>query len=168
MKYQLVPTHDHRRNVAKKAIQTFEDHFVSVLCGTDDNFPLQLWRQLLRQAEHQLNMLRKCRAAPTMSAFEHMYGKHVYEAHPWAVLGCEVELHEMPAQRRTWAAHTKPGYYLGTSWEHYRCHEVWDKDTKTARIGQTVFFEHKYLTQPAMTETDTLIQSADDLSSAMR
>ena len=43
MKYQLVPPYDHRRNVAEKAIQTFEDHFVAVLCGTDDNFPLQLW-----------------------------------------------------------------------------------------------------------------------------
>ena len=43
MKYQLVPPHDHRSNVAEKAIQTFKDRFVAVLCGTDDNFPLQLW-----------------------------------------------------------------------------------------------------------------------------
>ena len=51
MKYQLVPSHDHRRNVAEKAIQTFKDHFVAVLCGTDNNFPMQLWCQLLRQAD---------------------------------------------------------------------------------------------------------------------
>ena len=30
------------------------------------------------------------------------------------------------------------------------------------------FFKHKYLTQPAMTDTDALIQSADDLSSALQ
>ena len=35
MKYQLVPPHDHRRNIAEKAIQVFKDHFVAVLCGTD-------------------------------------------------------------------------------------------------------------------------------------
>ena len=81
----------------KKAIQTFKDHFVAVLCGTDDNFPLQLWCQILRQAEHQLNMLRKSLTDPTMSAFKHMYGCHRYDAHPWAVLGCEVEVHVMPA-----------------------------------------------------------------------
>ena len=32
MKYQLVPPHDHRRNIAEKAIQVFKDHFISVLC----------------------------------------------------------------------------------------------------------------------------------------
>ena len=42
------------------------------------------------------------------------------------------------------------------------------KDTKTARVGQTVFFKHKYLTQPAMTDTDALIQAADGLSGALQ
>ena len=74
----------------------------------------------------------------------------------------------MPSQRRTWATHTKTGYYLGTSWEHYRCHEIWVKDKKTARIGQTVFFKHKYFTQHAMMDTDALIQSVDNLSSALQ
>ena len=43
MKYQVVPHHDHRRNVTEKAVQSFKYYFVAVLCGTDDNFPLQLW-----------------------------------------------------------------------------------------------------------------------------
>ena len=30
-KYQLVPPHDHRLNISEKAIQVFNDHFVSVL-----------------------------------------------------------------------------------------------------------------------------------------
>ena len=58
MKYQLVPPHDHRRNVAEMAVQVFKDHFVSVLCGADTNFPMQLWCRILRQAEHQLNYYR--------------------------------------------------------------------------------------------------------------
>ena len=40
MTYQLIPSHDHRRNVAEKAIQTFKDHFVAVLCSTDAKFPM--------------------------------------------------------------------------------------------------------------------------------
>jgi hypothetical protein len=41
MTFQLVPPHDHRRNIAKKAIQTFKGHFISILCcGTDKDFPL--------------------------------------------------------------------------------------------------------------------------------
>ena len=68
--YQLVPPHDHRRNVAEKAIQVFKDHFISVLCGTDTSFPVCLWCRLLRQSEHQLNMLRTSRVDNSRSAFE--------------------------------------------------------------------------------------------------
>ena len=152
MKYQLVLPNDHRHNVAEKARQTFKDHFVVVLRGTDDNFSLQLWCQIPRQVEHQLNMLHKSRTVPTMSAFEHMYGQRRYDAHPWAVLRYEVKMHVMSAQRQRWEAHTKTGYYLGTSWGYYRCHEVWIKDTHATRVGQTVFFKHKYFTHPGIRE----------------
>ena len=57
MKYQLVPSNDHRRNVAEKVIQVFKYHFVLVLCRTVAGFPMSLWCQLFGQAEHQLNML---------------------------------------------------------------------------------------------------------------
>ena len=56
------------------------------------------------------------------------------------MLGSKVELHVMPDKRKTWDAQTKTGYYLGVSWEHYRCHEVWVQDTKSVRVSQTVFF----------------------------
>jgi hypothetical protein len=39
MQYQLVPPHDHRRNIAEKAIQVFKAHFISILCGADKSFP---------------------------------------------------------------------------------------------------------------------------------
>ena len=42
MTYQLVPPDDHHRNIAEKAIQTWKDHFVGVLSGTSDTFPLHL------------------------------------------------------------------------------------------------------------------------------
>ena len=62
----------------------------------------------------------------------------------------------------------KTGYYLGTSWEHYRCHQVWVNETKSTRIGQTVFFMHKYLTQPHMADKDALIQVGDQLTSILQ
>ena len=40
MTFQLADAHDHRRNVAEKAIQVFKAHFISILCGTDENFPV--------------------------------------------------------------------------------------------------------------------------------
>ncbi len=47
MQYQLVPPHDHRRNIAEKAIQVFKAHFISIFCSTDKVFPLHLWDRLL-------------------------------------------------------------------------------------------------------------------------
>ena len=48
MQHQRIPLHDHRRDIAEKAVQTFKDHFVAVLCGTDERFPMQLWFRILR------------------------------------------------------------------------------------------------------------------------
>ena len=68
MTYQLVPSHDHRRNMAKRAIQTFKAHFIAILCGVDSNFPIGLWCWLLPQAEMTLNMLRPSRLVPNVAA----------------------------------------------------------------------------------------------------
>ena len=163
MTYQLVPPHDHRRNMAEKAIQTFKAHFISILCGTDKDFPLHLWDRLLPQAEHTLNMLRRSKVTPTVSAFTYLWGQHDYNAYPYAPLGCKVEAHVTPGTRETWAAHTASGYYIGNASEHYRCHEVYISDTKATRICETAFFRHKYLTMPTITPADALIKAADNL-----
>ena len=42
MTFQLVPPHDHRRNIAEKAIQTFKDHFISILCCCNYKLPTKL------------------------------------------------------------------------------------------------------------------------------
>ena len=163
MTYQLVPPHNHRRNMAEKAIQTFKVHFLSILCGADKDFPLHLWDRLLPQAEHTLNMLRRSKVTLTVSAFAYLWGQHDYNANPFAPLGCKVEAHVTPGTRETWAAHTTSGYYIGNAWDHYRCHEVYVSSTKATRVCETVFFRHKYLTMPTVTPADALIKAADNL-----
>ena len=37
-----------RRNVAEKAVQVFQDHVVSVMCGSDTKYLMQLWSHILR------------------------------------------------------------------------------------------------------------------------
>ena len=69
MQYQLVPPHDHRRNIAEKAIQVCKAHFISILCGADKLFPLHLWDRLLGQAEHTLNILQTSKMTSTVSAY---------------------------------------------------------------------------------------------------
>ena len=97
MKFQLVPPHDHCRNFAKKAISTFKDNFISILCGVDKAFPLHLWDRLLCQAKHTLNMLRPARMTPAISAHAYLWKQHDYNTNPFAPLGCRVETHLVPA-----------------------------------------------------------------------
>ena len=40
LKVQLVPPHNHRQNLAERAIQTYKNHFVAGISGTDPTFPL--------------------------------------------------------------------------------------------------------------------------------
>jgi hypothetical protein len=101
MQYQLVPSHDHRRNIAENAIQVFKAHFISILCSADKMFPLNLWDRLLGQAEHTLNMLRTSRMMPSVSAYAYLWGEHNCNANPFAPLGCKVEAHVTPSIQET-------------------------------------------------------------------
>jgi hypothetical protein len=49
--------HNHHVSVAERVIQTFKDHFISVLAITDSNIPLQLWDRLAPQVQNALNRL---------------------------------------------------------------------------------------------------------------
>jgi hypothetical protein len=134
MTYQLVPPHNHRRNIAEKGIQTFKAHFISILCDVDKLFPLHLWCQLLPQAKHTLNLLCPAHMCPTVSAYMYLWGPHDYNAHPFAPLGCKVKAYLYPGIRETWAPHTPSGYYIGNSHEHYWCH------ARSNCVCNTVFF----------------------------
>ena len=155
----LLPPRDHRKNIAEKIIQTFKNHFVGVMCGTDPKFPMQLWWRILRQVEHQLNMIRKSRVAPNVSAFTHLYGQHNYDENFSTPLGTAVKMYVMPEKQRGFDSHTKSGFYLGTSWGYYCCHKVWIPQTKSVRISQAVFFKHKYLNQPSITNSDAILRT---------
>ena len=47
MTYQLIPLDDHRRNIAEKAIQFWNDNFVAVLSGTATTFTFPVWCQAI-------------------------------------------------------------------------------------------------------------------------
>ena len=169
MKSQLVPPIDHRRNAAEKAIYVLKDHFVVVLCGADVKFPMGLWCRILRQADDQLNLLRKSRVDPTKSSFECLHGNtHNCNVNPFAPPGCVVEIHVMSSKRRTWEEHKRSVFYIGNLTEHCRCHDVWITNTHSVRVGQTIFFKHKYLTQPSVTTTDAVLRSSDDLCQILK
>ena len=74
MTMELVPPGYHQRNAAEVAIMNSKAHFLSVLAGSADDFPMQLWDRLLTQTETTLNLLRQSNATPTVSAYTHLNG----------------------------------------------------------------------------------------------
>ena len=130
-------------------------------------FPIQLWDRLLPQAETTLNMLRPARVARNVSPYAYMHGQHNFNAYPLAPLGMEVEVHLKPDTRETWQEHSASWFNVGASFEHYRCYEVWIKNPKSVRLGDTVFFKHKYLTMPTIMPGDAVLKAAEDLKQAL-
>jgi hypothetical protein len=64
MTHELVPPNCNCCNIVKQAIQTFKNHFVLILSGVDDRFPLSLWCHLERPAELTVNLLRQSNVTP--------------------------------------------------------------------------------------------------------
>jgi len=58
LQYELAPTGSHRCNATEVAIRNFKCHFLGILAGVADDFPLQLWDKLLPQTEITLTLLR--------------------------------------------------------------------------------------------------------------
>ena len=168
MEYELVPPGNHRRNQAERAIQTFKAHFISILAGVDDKFPLSLWCHLLEPAELTLNLLRQSKTAPKISAFAHVHGHHDYMKKPFAPLGCSVQTHVRPDDRRTWDARSDAGFSLGTSMEHHRCYRVYITKTRSTRISDTVTFQHQYITNPTLSPESRVIAAAQQLTAALK
>ncbi|KAL7502572.1 hypothetical protein ACHAXN_003578 [Cyclotella atomus] len=164
---EMVPPGCHRRNAAEVAIRNFKAHFLSVLAGTADNFPKNLWDRLLPQTEITLNLLRQSNATPTVSAYAHLCGPFDYNKMPLAPMGCEVQVHEKTDKRGTWAYHSVDGWYLYTSPEHYRVHNCQIKQTKKERLSDTVQFKHKHITNPTLTPTDKLMNALANCKAAL-
>ena len=167
-KYELVPPGCHRRNVAEVAIKIFKNHFISILAGLDPSCPLYLWDRFLPQAELTCNLLRQSNTVPTISAHAHVHGPFDYMRTPLAPLGCPCQVHEQPSARGTYAPHCKSGFNLGTSDEHYRCWICYIPETGAERTCETVFFKHKYITNPTLSHGDMVIQAAQDLAKVLQ
>jgi hypothetical protein len=156
-----VPKEEHRRNAAEKAIQIAKCNIKSVLAGCDDSFPMHLWDRLLPQIEIQMNLLRPANANHNVSAYQYVFGNHDYNRMPLHPLGCAVQVFNDMVTCISWEEQSKDGWYVGTSNKHYRTYDVWVKETRAVQNSDTVFFCHKYITQPTITKADIVTNAAN-------
>ena len=67
IQWQLVPPRNHKRNAEERHIHIFKNHFISILAGTDPDFPLRLWDKLISQACMTINLLLNYHINPQLS-----------------------------------------------------------------------------------------------------
>ena len=156
----------HRRNLAKNRSKMFKNHFLTILSGVDDYFPMQLWGKLLPQAELTLNLLRQSNATPSVSAHAHLFQIFDCNRMPLAPMGCGVKIHTDAGKRGSWSPHTVDGWHLGTSPDHYMSHITHAKRTKATIVSETVFLKHKHLTNPTVTHAEKVVDAARALCKA--
>jgi hypothetical protein len=87
---------------------------------------------------------------------------------PLEPMGCAVQIHERSERRGTWAANSVDGWYLRTSPEHYHCHVIYVKHTRSERVSDMVYFKHKHITQPTLTLEDMIVKALNDLTHALK
>jgi hypothetical protein len=168
MTHELVPPDCHRRNMAERAIQTFKNHFVVILSGVDDRFPLSLWCYLVQPAKLTINLRCQSNVVPKISAHAHMYEQHDYMKCPFPPLGCLVMAHIKPQNRPTWDVHSKVDFSIVTSMEHHRCFNIYIVKTRATLVSNAVFFKHQYVTNPQITPETLVIKAAAELTSALK
>ena len=166
--FQLVPPHNHMRNSAERAIRTFKEHFIAILCSTDKNFPLQQWDELLPQAEITVNLLRQSNINPKLSAWHQLEGIFDFNRTPMAPPGTSVIVYEQPAQCGTWAPHGLNGFYVGPALEHYRCYRCTITNTAGIRIADTVEFLPTKYRLPHPTQSELLLEAATEITNALQ
>ncbi len=93
MTLKLVPPGCHHRNTAEVAICNFKAHFLNILSGAANNFPPNLWDQLLPQANITINLLRQSNATPhraSICTHEQAVG---FQQNAIGPMGCNVQVH---------------------------------------------------------------------------
>ncbi len=150
-KLQLIELHNHRVNVAERAIQTFKDAFIAALATTDSDFPLQLWDRLTPQVHDILNMMRTLRINPAILAYEAINGQYNWNRYPLPPLGCKIIIYEDGDTRGLWASRGVDAWYLGPSQDHYRCDLYYIPVTRAYRISGSAELFPQHCQLPDMT-----------------
>ena len=69
----------HRQNMAERSIETYKNHFISILAGVSDDFPIHQWDELLPQSFFTLNLLGQSNVVPTILEYAYHHGPFDYD-----------------------------------------------------------------------------------------
>lgn len=157
---QTVPPGDKRSNKAERCIQSWRNHFLSVLGTVSSRFPTNLWEDLVPQMELTLAHLRPFADDSKLSSWEGIHGhKYDFLAHPISTCGTKVYVFESNDVRDTWDCHGQLGFYVGPALDSYRSYKCHVTSTNRIRTSNTVQFFPEDIPLPA-TRLDESIATA--------
>ena len=165
---QYTPPDMHRTNPAERAIQTWKSCKKSSLASVPNDFPMALWCRMCDQVDLSVNIIRKCRQNPLLSAWAAMNGEYHFESHPIAPPGTQMMMHEKPGRRRTWGFNAKKAWYLGPCFKHYRSVRGILPSTGGERISDTYRFKHHAINIPHLTAADRILEATKQLDAAIK
>ena len=165
---QYTPPDIQRTNPAERGIQTWKSCGKSILASLPPKFPIAYWCRLTPQIDFCVNIVRKCRQNPLLSAWAAMEGEFHFDATPIAPPGSEMLMHEKPNRRRTWGFNAKKAWYLGPCFQHYRSFRGILPSTGGERISDTVKFRHHAINIPSLTPADRILEAAKQLDAAIK
>ncbi len=165
---ELTPAHVHRRNAAERAIRTWKNHFLAGLASLNPRFPIRFWAYLLPQSEITLNLLRKSRINPKLSAYAQLLGHFDFNKTPMAPPGCELIAFVPPAQRPSWGYHGQKAWYTRPAMQHYRCVHAINASTGRETTVETMQFLPHNFRVPSMTPIQLATATAQKLIEILR
>ena len=157
-----------RRNATERAVKNFKNHFIDDLWTVESLLPFYLWDRLLTQVTMTLNMLRRSRLNPGLSAYDQVDGIHNFEQTPLGPLECKMQIHEKPHKWLTYATHSVDGWYLGPAVHHYICYTFYKIDTGGETKPDTIFFFPAFMKMHNYSTRDMAIHAAADLAKALQ
>ena len=164
---QLVPPNTHQSNAAERAICTFNAHFLSIIAAVAPDFPRNLWEFLLPQTELTLNLLRQATLKHSRYSWSYFHGPFNYDDTPIGFLGCDIIAHKKTGTRHSWDFRGAAGWNVGVALQHYHCHTILAKATRSAQISDTVEFRHHHFTQPDVTPMGRIFHGVNKLTCAL-
>jgi hypothetical protein len=126
-----------------------------------------LWDGLIPQAILSLNLLRGSHIHPNLSAWAQINGPYDYNATLIAPPGIRTVAYKQPSQSGSWAAHGENGWYVGPSFNHYRCHCVWVWEIKPERICNTLERFPTKVMMPLASSMDLVMAGVKDIIHAL-
>ena len=97
-----------------------------------------------------------------------MHGQYDFNKMPLEPMGCAVLMHNKLGIKKSWDNHAIDGFYIATSNEHYRCFNIWVKDTSSNRVSDTMFFNHQNRTMIGITKADAIVAVTWQLTRALQ